>query len=303
MKEVSLAIDRLQGMVGDIGALDIAKDIGLNCVDFCLLRYDCSNPSSVYNKSEDEICEHFAKIKKHADSIGIRIGQTHGRIKAYNYDEEHNKNELLSFEHDCLATSVLGSKFCVVHAVHLGLDAPDTDQRKYNSRMFADFMPYARKYNITVASETLGDTQTPDGRFGVDFFGDLDEFMLHYNEVAGIKENEGHICTCMDTGHTNKASRFEGKAKVPEFIRKIGHTIGCLHLNDNDSLTDQHKVPLSGNLDWFEVLSALKEVGYDGTYNMELNLNHFGKSLSMVRDYAEFSVKVMKNLLDDFYGA
>ncbi len=301
MKEVSLSIDRLQNALGDIEALDMAKAIGLTCVDFCLLQYDCANPYSVYNKSEDEICEHFTKIKKHADSIGIRIGQTHGRIKAYRYDEEHNKNELASFERDCLATSLLGSKYCVVHAVHLGLDAPAEDQRKYNSRMFSEYMPYARKYNITVASETLGDTRTPDGRDGVDFFGDLDEFLTHYDELASVKDNDGHICTCIDTGHTNKASRFEGKVSVPQFIRRAGHTIGCLHLNDNDSLTDQHKVPLSGNLDWNEVLSALRDVGYEGTYNMELNLYHFGKSVSMMRDYAEFSVKVMRNLLDEFY--
>ena len=44
------------------------------------------------------------------------------------------------------------------------------------------------------------------------------------------------------------------------------------------------------------VLDALDEIGYNGIYNMELNLSHFGKELQV--EYAEFSIKVMRNLLN-----
>ena len=42
-------------------------------------------------------------------------------------------------------------------------------------------------------------------------------------------------------------------------------------------------------------MKALKEIGYKGTYNMEVNLNFFGEALC--EDTAAFSVKLMKSLL------
>lgn len=301
-KEVSLAIGQFVPLIGEIAAIDLAKEIGLSCVDFDLIRYNCNSQNTVYaSKNEDEVFSYFEKIKKHADDIGVRIVQTHGRIMAYNYDEEHNKNELCGFALDCVATKALGAKYCVVHAVHLGLDATADEQKRYNSRMFSDYMPYARKNGIIVATETLGDMVTPEGREGVDFFGDLREFRHHYDEVTANSENSPHFCTCIDTGHTNKVSRFQGKEKVPEFIRQMKGTIGCLHLNDNNTLTDEHKVPGMGTLNWKEVLCALDDAGFDGVYNMELNLEHFGRKLSLMKEYARFSVSVMKEMLEDHY--
>ena len=73
-----------------------------------------------------------------------------------------------------------------------------------------------------------------------------------------------------------------------------------LHLNDNDTLTDQHKMPLSGTIDWKEVFLALKETGYSGVYNMELTLDRYGKELAV--DHGAFAVKVMRELLSSVYG-
>ena len=68
------------------------------------------------------------------------------------------------------------------------------------------------------------------------------------------------------------------------------------YFNDNDTLTDQHKIPMTGTIDWKDVFSALSEVGYDGVYNMELNLRHFGDNF--LYETAEFVVKVMRNMLE-----
>jgi sugar phosphate isomerase/epimerase len=43
------------------------------------------------------------------------------------------------------------------------------------------------------------------------------------------------------------------------------------------------------------VLSALEEIGYEGNYNMEILLNHFGKDFEV--EEAEFAVKSFKNVL------
>ena len=65
-------------------------------------------------------------------------------------------------------------------------------------------------------------------------------------------------------------------------------------------ITDQHKIPKTGCIDWDDVFAALDEVGYTGVYNMELNLRHFGED--MMEETAAFAVKVMRNILKERYG-
>ena len=84
---------------------------------------------------------------------------------------------------------------------------------------------------------------------------------------------------------------------IGTIIRTLGSRIVCLHLNDNNTLFDQHKPPMTGLIDWKDVLSALKETGYEGIYNMELGFDqkHFGPDFE--EEEALFAVKVMKNAL------
>lgn len=80
----------------------------------------------------------------------------------------------------------------------------------------------------------------------------------------------------------------------------LGGSIQCLHLNDNDTLVDQHKIPMTGTIDWTKTFDALDEIGYDGIYNMELSLRCFGKGFEY--EEAEFAIKVMRKILKDRYG-
>ncbi|MBQ8893061.1 MAG: hypothetical protein IJ043_01485 [Clostridia bacterium] len=76
----------------------------------------------------------------------------------------------------------------------------------------------------------------------------------------------------------------------------MGSRTTILHLNDNDTFTDQHKIPMTGCIDWEDVFNALEEVNYIGIYNMELNLKHFGEELLI--EHAAFAIRVMKNMLE-----
>ncbi|MBR4762233.1 MAG: hypothetical protein IK086_06320, partial [Clostridia bacterium] len=67
-----------------------------------------------------------------------------------------------------------------------------------------------------------------------------------------------------------------------------------------DTLTDQHKIPMTGTIDWKDVFDALDEIGYTGIYNMELALRHFGKDFQV--ETAEFAVKLMRYILKERYG-
>lgn len=299
---VSVNIGGFQETLGDAEALRFAKSIGADAVDFnlCGNDFDYRNANSIYSKSEDEFCDYFAKLGQLASEIGITVGQTHGRIEGFKNKPEEDEALVKNSRLDCLATELLGAKYCVMHGVTTIFMGPDCDpevMRKLNFDMFCRFLEYAKQYGIIIATETFGDAV----RFNsCDFFGNIDEFIKTYNRITAIGDNADYLKICVDTGHSNKATRFNNNPKPGDVIRMLGKNIVCLHLNDNDTLTDQHKIPMTGTIDWNDVFAALDEVGYTGIYNMELEHRRFG--IGFEKQHAEFAVKVMRHLLDTRYG-
>jgi sugar phosphate isomerase/epimerase len=69
----------------------------------------------------------------------------------------------------------------------------------------------------------------------------------------------------LDFGHTNI-----GRDSAESFCKHLGHAIEHVHFSDNRS-TEDHHMPLGvGNIDWKNVVSALKRIGYDGTITLEV---------------------------------
>lgn len=299
---VGLSIGNLQGKYGDFKALEIAARAGADSVDFDLCRdeNDYRNKGLLYSNGFEAIEEYYTEIKKRSDELGIIIGQTHGKMPGFINVKAEDDALVKNTEYDCFATAILGASVCVVHnatSIFLG-PYPDPElMHRLSFDMFRRIIPYAEKNGIKIATETFGDAV----RFSAcDFFGNIDEFEKAYNAIASVDELRDGITVCVDTGHSNKAMRY-GNPTPADVIRRLGKKVTVLHLNDNDTLTDQHKIPKTGSIDWDDVLSALDEIGYDGIYNMELNLRHFGDDFLI--ETAEFAVKVMKNMLYGKYGA
>lgn len=300
-KKISISIGRLQDVYGDKEALRIAKEIGADAVDFnlCGRQWDYRNANSVYNRSDAEIQAYFEDLRHYANDIGLIIGQTHGRITGIKDDKEFDEAFYKNARLDCLATAALGVSTCVMHSVttiHMGADADPQKMRDMNFEMFCRIIPFAKQYGIKIASETFGDAT---GLGVVDFFGQYDEFVDSYTRIGAVKDFKQYLTVCMDTGHCHKATRFD-QPSVDTFIRQLGKEITVLHLNDNDTLTDQHKMPFSGSLNWNAIFDALDDIGYDGIYNMELNLAFYGREL--VVDTAAFAIKVLRRYLNERYA-
>ncbi len=306
MRKIGLSTSTFQlTLDDDKKAIEAAARAGADAIDFWLRENYCNNlfdyrkEESIYSKSDDEIIAHFTDLKKHAENCGVFICQTHGRGKGFINNKAEDDALVENARLDLLATKALGAPVCVFHnatSIFLGPNPDPELMHTLSFDMFTRILPYAKQYDIKVATETFGDAMKFDD---VDFFGDIDEFMKAYNDVKAIEEYKDWFTTCVDTGHSNKAMRF-GNPNPADVIRRIGSDISVLHLNDNDTLTDQHKPPMTGTINWNEVMKALDEVGYSGVYNMELDLRNFGKELMF--ETAEFAVKIMRNILKNRYG-
>lgn len=299
MADVSLCIAEFQWKYGDQRALELAREMGLSYVDFDLSSHSMQKENDRYAvDSPEEIEAYYTALRQYGESIGVRVAQTHGRIRAYRLGEpDFNEGQRLSARLDLLATRALGSRYCVMHAVHLGAVAAPEDQRSLNRQMFRDFLPFAQEYGVCIATETLGSIHTADGGRTVDFFGDTEEFICAYEEFKAIPAYAEHLCVCMDTGHTHRAAAFAGQSSCTEMIRRLGGAIECLHLNDNDGVEDMHLAPKMGTLDWQEVMKTLADIHYDGVYNMELKLRRVGPDAALQLQYARLAIAIMKSLL------
>ena len=302
-RKVSIATGALQNKYGHREAIKIAADIGADAIDFDLSLgcFNADNKNSLFAKSDDEIISYFTDLGNYARELGIEIGQTHGRITGMYPPEQVKENENLfkNARIDCMATKALGANITIMHDITTIFWGPDADpkaMRDGNFAMFTEYLKYAKKYGVKLATETFGDAPN----FGcVDFFGDIDEFLMTYNRICAVDDNADYMGICADTGHSNKATRF-GNPSPADVIRMCGKNLIALHLNDNDTFTDQHKIPKTGTIDWDDVFDALDEIGYTGNYNMEVSLGTISKNLLI--ETGDFAVKVMKNMLRERYG-
>lgn len=293
--KISISTQKLQQIYGDKKALEIAKKLGVDGVDFFTNSFDFSKSDSVYSRSDQEIIEYFSDIKKYADSLGISVAQTHGRLRTYMGEEASDKKCLENARRDLLAASALGAPVCVMHGVKSSIMKGNPEPRYIRDlcyEIFSRIIEWSRMYGVKTAIETSGYT---DATQSLEFFANAKEIKGIFERISKQNDNSQYFSICVDTGHTNTAVRF-GNPSVGDCIRMYGKGISCLHLHDNDGVHDLHLPMRCGTIDWEDVLSALKEIGYDGYYNLEVNFSRFGKGFEI--EAADFSVKLLRFMLD-----
>ena len=298
-KKIGLNTASLLETHGELGAIDVVKSAGADCVDFFTNGYSVANPDSVYSKSDDEIIEHFSKIRRYANEREMSIYQTHGRMRTYLNDPELNELAIENARRDLLAAKALGAECCVMHGVTtstMGVDCPAEIMRKLEHETFLKILPYAKEYGVKFASETFGYT---DSCKSLEFFAIGKEFIDAHERLWAIPEYKDSLAICVDTGHCNTAYRF-AKLTPADYIRTFGKRIACLHMHDNDGIQDQHLPLYSGSINWDETFDALDEIGFSGVYNLEINCKRYG--LGFEAEAAAFAVKVLKFALEKRYG-
>lgn len=108
----------------------------------------------------------------------------------------------------------------------------------------------AKKYGAVIAVEDL-----PRSCLGRD----IDDMI----ELVSAHED---LKVCFDVNHLLKGD------SLSDFVRKLADKIITTHISDFDFVNERHWLPGEGQIDWQELLSTFKEVGYDGMWLYEINL-------------------------------
>jgi len=189
-------------------------------------------------------------FRAYAESIGMKVSQGHLWLRCLIVSVA-NAVEILKKWIDLF--EAIGIENMVLHADPLNAEMMTPDEIiELNLPKLAEIADYVADKNVYICLENL--RYLP--------FGHIDYLMKLLDRIGSDR-----FGITLDTGHLNISHTTSQR----EFILKAGSRLRALHIADNEGERDQHMMPFGrGNVNFFEVVESLREIGYEGIFNYEI---------------------------------
>lgn len=248
-----------------VGAMDFFAAAGFEAVDvnFCGVIYEGLSHEPIL---DGDWKANVRRLKERIDANHLTVSQTH--LPFYHYEPA---TDPLSFRDQMTyraieASAMIGAPYAVIHPQRGEDGNVLTDE---TVEILKPFCQAAAEKGVVLALENML-TTGPE-------------------ELAQMADRLGCV-VCWDVGHGNYGGFDQG-----ECLRALGSRIKVLHLHDNYGLKDNHNPPYFGTINWGAFTEALKEIGYEGTFNYEVSAGRIPEGLRM--EHARYLVKAAKLLL------
>ena len=213
-------------------------------ISFCATIYEGEQHDPILDG--DDWLERIDDLKREFDEKGIKIVSTH---LPYRYDFTETEAEGYAEKYEMtrrafIASERLGARWTVVHI---------------------------RSVEGTVAhvKKLFADTQVKYCGIAIENIFNVP--MENVVQAHDILKTEGYdVSVCFDFGHCHMTTHYT--YEVVDTLYWLGGRIGMLHVHDNCRNGDHHRAPFTGTIDWNASMKALKDIGYAGEFNYELNL-------------------------------
>lgn len=234
--------------------------IGYTALDYNFDEKYAVPRAMFYDGSFRQKCRETKKI---ADANGLEIVQTHATYCTdFLQRGSFGKEEADSFSREIEAAAILGAKYIIIHPIKTGLyDKTREKDHKLNLKMYESLRPALKEFGVKVAIENMFEYDPFRRRLGYCECSYAKDLNLYIDELGD--EQYG---ICLDIGHSNLVMQPPG-----DEVRKLKGRLSALHIHDNNGLEDYHYPPFYGTIDWSDFMSALKETGYSGTFNLEVS--------------------------------
>jgi sugar phosphate isomerase/epimerase len=213
--------------------------------------------------------EAWKTFRNFAEDQGVRFGQGHLLLHKYitEKDDARRRANVETHKLYCRMYHAVGITSAVLHC------------GGYDEILRGEDPAAVRAIRVKSLTELLSDL--PDGmsicleNLPYETFEDVYANL----EAMGFPHNLG---LCLDTGHLH----FCPKPDHEEFILRAGKHLKALHMHDNvgpmhpDGVlrlpgwigSDKHMAPgfFTGSINWYRVVAALRTIGYDRLWNMEI---------------------------------
>jgi len=205
-------------------------------------------------------------VREALEATDCIMPQVHLMISANvaSADEAKRRAHIATVKRHIELSARMGTRIGVIHP---GGDQPDTfaDELAERERRVAGFQEladYAADFDFALAIENMTDgARNRRSAVGQRRYGATIE-ELHALLDAIDRPNVG---ICLDVGHAH-VQGYE----MAEAVRQCGERLIATHIQDNDAQSDQHLAPTRGTVEWKPGIAALREIGYDGLFNLEI---------------------------------
>ena len=252
--KTSTEIDSIAAIVGEENAVRMVAEAGFDAFDFSMFamgRYDWEEEKMIVTdhplQSKDYLP--FArKLRRIAEENGIHCNQSHAPFPIY-------CKEILDFQKRAIeCTAEAGGKICIIH--------PDNYRSaEENAETYFELLPFAKEHGVKIATENMWCWDVEEDHATPAACSDPESFLAHINAV-----NDPYFVACLDIGHAEMRGL---NTNAPEMIRALGPHLQALHIHDNDLHHDSHQIPFSMNIDFKEMMKALREINYSGYLTLE----------------------------------
>jgi sugar phosphate isomerase/epimerase len=192
-------------------------------------------------------------------SKGVRVASVHAPLypdvrtykkdRWYSLSSEEEAHRTASVTATAQAANWLSHSGGGTMVLHTNFPA-----EKWYPRRWAAFLSSLNELLSSVPENVrfaVENTPLPSGRVEVI----LDVVHRYAPERVGV---------CLDLGHANI------QENVLNAVRASGERLIHVHASDNHAATDDHLVPGRGSIAWDRAVGALREVGFDGAFTVEL---------------------------------
>lgn len=255
---------------GEEKAIEIIAKAGFDAVDYCMLDLDKED----YVLNSDSYKAHALKLVEVAKRNNVYFNQGHavGYIPHENHDIVIKK--LIEKNSRAIEISgIMGIRTLVIHPVAFGnYIGREEYVFEKNMQYFKGLLPYAEEYGVKLACENMW---CSDKRKKVTTGGVCGNPFEHARYIDEI--NHPLLVACIDVGHCSLSGR-----EASDCIRVLGDRLGALHIHDNDYLDDMHTLPGLSEINFNEIMKALKDIDYKGDFTLETD--HFFDSLNTIEE-------------------
>lgn len=263
----------------DAGFAMIAR-AGFDCVDLDLMFMypwaDIKKKAGTpwMSMSDGEMLQAMKPYKDAMQKYGLFCGQAHALDPTYMPDPDLYKQLLYITQRQIMLCHYLDCHYLIIHpAHHLFYEEylPAEQEWELNIQMFSQLIPWLKKYNVIACLENMY-TEHNGASYAAPC--QKPEEACRYIDTLNEMASEKRFAFCLDTGH----AMFAG-LELRNTIRTLGDRLVALHLNDNDGVHDQHRMPYMGKVDWERLVDGLREIDYAYTLNFETSFKEVPTTL------------------------
>lgn len=252
--KTSTEINSAAKLIGEEKAVEYIAKAGFDAWDFSMFamcRYDWATRGLLPNShplAGNEYLQFARRLKQIGLDNGIVCNQSHAPFPTY-------CPEIRSYLKRAIeCTAEAGGNICIIH--------PDNYKTaEENAEMYAELLPFAKSCGVKIATENMWNWNNETKQAAPAACSSPESFCAHVDALG-----DEYMVACLDIGH----AEMKGvDTSAVEMIRALGPRLQALHIHDNDKLHDSHQIPFSMQIDFEQVVDALREIGYGGYFTLE----------------------------------